>query len=624
MKKETPDKDARLDGINRRAFLKGAAITGIGAAVVGTLGACAPEASPTPTETEDSQGTTPISGGVSGYICGEDWLGSAPIIDSKDIVETHDFDVVILGGGHAGTQAALAAAQEGASVAVIEAQPADAYVWFGDDCATYNSQFLINKGFGPYDLGEITAEFVRRSAGRARPDIVKLFVDNSGEMLDNLVSIVPETSNVFDFESNQCIVQIAYNKPAGVDYPLEKSGFKAWASSIQTMSSRNLTPVDGREDISRLSELEIYSKLAAEKLGAQWFNEHTAVVLVQSDSGDVTGAIASNADGAYVQFNAAKGVLLTTGDFSSNPDMVYNLFDDGNEWGIRVGQERDRMGAFGRDGVGHKLGCWAGGGIEPHPRPAMSTAKGVPGPFGTVPALFLNGEGKRFMNESMAQYAGVTILRQPLLFTAVLMDANYLDVMKSAGLDHGAPNWGYPAQIAQLEEDMKNVPLDDPAGGEVTQVEIVNVDVASAGTKPVFASNTLEGLLKLLGYEGEALQTALASIERYNEICAGGKDSDFGKDTECLIPVKTPPFYGISEEVNGTTKATLVTLAGLLTDENLNVQKLDRSGSIKGLYAAGNCLGQRYGIGYATPTAGNSIGMAMTHGRVAGKIIAKL
>ena len=52
--------------------------------------------------------------------------------------------------------------------------------------------------------------------------------------------------------------------------------------------------------------------------------------------------------------------------------------------------------------------------------------------------------------------------------------------------------------------------------------------------------------------------------------------------------------------------------------------RADRSGTIKGLYAAGNCLGQRYGVGYSTPSAGNSIGMAMTHGRVAGKIMAAL
>ena len=62
-----------------------------------------------------------------------------------------------------------------------------------------------------------------------------------------------------------------------------------------------------------------------------------------------------------------------------------------------------------------------------------------------------------------------------------------------------------------------------------------------------------------------------------------------------------------------------VETAGVPCDRTLSVLKADRTGTIKGLYAAGNVLGERYGNGYATPSAGNSIGMAMTHGRVAGK-----
>lgn len=59
----------------------------------------------------------------------------------------------------------------------------------------------------------------------------------------------------------------------------------------------------------------------------------------------------------------------------------------------------------------------------------------------------------------------------------------------------------------------------------------------------------------------------------------------------------------------------MVTLSGLVTDETQNVLTTDWK-PIKGLYAAGNCLGGRYGFGYSTPFAGNSVGMAMTHGLV--------
>lgn len=44
---------------------------------------------------------------------------------------------------------------------------------------------------------------------------------------------------------------------------------------------------------------------------------------------------------------------------------------------------------------------------------------------------------------------------------------------------------------------------------------------------------------------------------------------------------------------------------------------------IKGLYTCGNCLGNRYGLEYVTPMASNSIGMAQTHGWLAGKNAAK-
>ena len=87
-----------------------------------------------------------------------------------------------------------------------------------------------------------------------------------------------------------------------------------------------------------------------------------------------------------------------------------------------------------------------------------------------------------------------------------------------------------------------------------------------------------------------------------------------------MVPIETPPFYTAVRKNSKTTSAGLVTLAGVETNNNLQV--IDVAGNvIPGLYAAGNCLGERYGNSYATPFAGNSIGMAMTHGRVAGKII---
>ena len=62
----------------------------------------------------------------------------------------------------------------------------------------------------------------------------------------------------------------------------------------------------------------------------------------------------------------------------------------------------------------------------------------------------------------------------------------------------------------------------------------------------------------------------------------------------------------------------MATLSGMISDDKLRV--LDKEGKpINGLFVCGNTLGGRYGLGYSTPFAGNSIGMALTHGWLAGK-----
>jgi len=630
-------------GIARRDFLKGAALTGVGAAAAAALAACSPTTTGSTGgdaggSSAGGEGGTGSSGGtgstggselakasglVGGVITAEDWLGEPPVIAEADIEEELDFDVVVLGGGHAGTNAACGAAQEGVRVAVVERQLKEEYACFGDDICSYNSKFVTEKGFGPYNVAEIVQEYVKRGNGRVNPGIIRKFVENSGEMMDNMVAVTPSTSNIFDYEGGQCIIQHAYGKEQASDYPFIISGYKSWATTVQTIGSTNPTPVDGREGLSRLTEIETYVRLAAEELGAQWFWGHEATVLVQNDEGDVIGAIAQKPNGKYVKLNAAKGVLLACGDFSGNADMVWNLLDEVAEWGAKIGEDRADMAGSGRDGVGHKLGCWAGGAMEPHPRPTMDG--GTVGAWGSTPFLYLNANGQRFTNEAIAQLNGAMVRQQPAGLVAAITDAKYMDSIKAVGIDHGAPNWGAPDFVMTLVPAMEAIPV-GPDGGGIPNIEIINVKSMESGqtSGTVYKAETLSDLLDYLGYEGEAKQTALASIERYNQLCASGVDDDFFKDSQFMLSIDTAPFYASKSEARWKTRAGLVCLAGLFCDENLNVLKADRSGPIKGLYAAGNCLGMRYGNGYATPSAGNSMGMAMTHGRWAGKHIANL
>ena len=91
-----------------------------------------------------------------------------------------------------------------------------------------------------------------------------------------------------------------------------------------------------------------------------------------------------------------------------------------------------------------------------------------------------------------------------------------------------------------------------------------------------------------------------------------------------MIPVDEPPFYGCKGRNGGGMGSLggMATLAGLMTDNKLRV--LNKDGKpIKGLFVSGNTLGGRYGPAYSTPFAGNSIGMALTHGWLAGRFAAE-
>jgi len=269
------------------------------------------------------------------------------------------------------------------------------------------------------------------------------------------------------------------------------------------------------------------------------------------------------------------------------------------------------------EGTGHKMCCWAGGMIEPSPRGGMNIGAGVNGPWGTGPMVQLNSQAKRFADESAAPLMGGACARQPAGIACVVTDKKYMKSIVIAGLEHGGPNFGRKEWLEDMQEDMAKVVAGGAKGGHVR-----GITVAERNAATVFGANTLEELAGYLGYKGELAQTFVESIKHYNELCKKGVDSDYGKDVKAMIPIDEPPFYGCSGRLGGGASFGMVTMSGMVTDTKLRV--LDKKGNpIKGLFVAGNTLGGRYGLGYSTPFAGNSIGMAMTHGWLAGKFAAE-
>ena len=610
--------------LDRRSFLRSAAL---GTAAVGLAGAVIDAEKATAEEVEAAV--------TNYYACQEDWLGMPPEVGEP--AQTIEADVLVLGGGHSGIQAALAAAEGGAHVVVVEKWAEDMRIVKGEDIGHINSQWLIDQGYGPYDVGEVTSEFVRRAGGRCNQEIIRKFVANSGEMFDHVWQLADEGWNdpdikakiirrkhperdgdVSPLDPSQVICQVSGLTADGpVEYPMMCGGNGSYAAVAQfmgTISHDNSVP--GCAAMSRLDEVQQFSILKGIELGAEWVYSTRALVLTTDESGAVTGAIGQNVDsGEYIQFVAPK-VILCTGDYSGDSKMTWNLNADIAEYNGRQGLTQEDLFSPFADctGDGQKMACWIGAVMEPTPRAAMNTGGGGGGAWGTCPYLFLDAAGMRYCNEANAVGITAATLGRPAGIVTTVTDAKYYETLKRAGLDHGAPNYGRPDYYTELVEDMEAIELENPEGGSVRACTIAERD-----GRITYASATLEGALKLAGYEGDALQTALDQVAKYNELCYAGKDSQYGKDAQYMIPVDEPPFYTATSMNSKTTSTGLVTLAGLETTDNLEVVNVAGQ-VIPGLYAAGNCLGERYGNSYATPFAGNSIGMAMTHGRVAGKI----
>ena len=114
-----------MSDVSRRSFLKGAAATaGVSSLAALGLFGCAPatneKTGAQSSAVEGSSSGTAAESRTPGYCGPGDWLGEAPVIDDADIVDEKTFDVVVLGGGHAGLMAACGAVDEGATVAVVE------------------------------------------------------------------------------------------------------------------------------------------------------------------------------------------------------------------------------------------------------------------------------------------------------------------------------------------------------------------------------------------------------------------------------------------------------------------------------------------------------------------------
>ena len=516
-----------------------------------------------------------------------DWLGKEPDIDEAAITETVDTDILIVGAGNGGIFAAAYAAANGLNFRVIEqnGNVQDTRHWYG----AIDSAAAKEAGEKPADRAKLLSEISRYASGKCDQRVIKTWINESAAMHDFMRSILEDKYGwTCDFTSGAEAAWPAENAEHNTDYLFPVQEHNYMASESASGKPRNELLLDYIRELGY--DVDFKTSLAK---------------LEKDSTGRITGIIAqSTEDDHFIRYNANKGVLLACGGFPGNPYMMEQL----DPLGTSVTTACSYSPAD--KGYGIRAAVWAGANLDKEAAPMLFDrgivapgvdggyvasdsafgGKAFPGPIrqynpGTQPFLKVNRNGERFANES-SPYNDIVYAaaHQPGRVYAQICDAN---VLEDAKRFHTI---GCSAQTRN--------------GGEKYFQGKVDEAVA-AGT--LFVCDTIEELADKLGFTGEAKDTFLATVERYNELYDKQNDEDFGKPAYRLSAIRTAPFYGC-----WLGASLLCTEQGIAINDK--GQALDNDNKpMPGLYVTGDMSGSFFANNYPCLMAGVAMGRTLTY-----------
>lgn len=483
----------------------------------------------------------------------------------------HEYDVVVVGKGNAALCAALAARDEGARVAVLEAASEDesggnsrfaggvmrfAYASVDDlkRVTDVTDDEIATSDFGTNTREEFLDDLYRLTSYRTDPDLSELLVNRS---LDTM----------------------AWLRSKGVRFVLNYGRQSGLVGGKRKFFGRMPIEVSGGG-----AGLVQYLDATAKKAGIDVFYETRAVSLIYDGEG-VQG-VRVKRQGKAGEFRC-KSVVLACGGFEANPEWRARYLGAGWEL-AKVRGSRFNVGDglrmaldIGAAPYGNWSGCHATGWDRYAPEFGDVNVGDQFQKHSYIFGLLINAAGKRFVDEgwdfhsfTYAKYGG-EVLKQPGQFAWQVFDAKVKHLLRSE----------YRIKF-------------------VTKV----------------TANTLEELAPRL--EGVNPEGFLNTVREYN--AAVRKDIAFDhtvKDGKCTVgieprksnwaqPLDTPPF-----EAYATTCGITFTFGGLRIDKDTG-QVLDAHfHPIPGLYCAGEMVG---GLFYFNYPSGTGLVSGAVFGRMAG------
>lgn len=281
----------------------------------------------------------------------------------------------------------------------------------------------------------------------------------------------------------------------------------------------------------------------------------SATELIEKD-GAVVGLKAQADDGVSYNIMSKKGVVLATGGFSGNPDMLreYNTM-----WPFKEGTDIPTTNTNGHTGDGIRMAQALGAqtllmdDMMPFPMADCKNSTDETTVGDDMDCIIVNSDGVRFMDEIQDRYTMTAhIMEQPGEMMYMITDA---DTCLTQG------------EVSRYGRNLQNL---------IDQGQL-------------YVADSIEELATMIGCDPSTLAD---SIARYNEFAKNGLDEDFGRtlfsDHSAIV---TPPFYA-----SPRTWAMHITGGGLAFDDEFRV--LDESDKpIPGLYSVGEINVGSSGIG---------------------------
>jgi fumarate reductase flavoprotein subunit len=461
-------------------------------------------------------------------------------IPSSDIKKYIDAEVVVVGAGIAGLSAALSAAEAGAKTILLEKMAT--VQARGHDNAFIDSRLQAKLGI-EIDKDEIILNLMKYGANKPDQRLIRMWAEGSGKTADWLMDMT-------DAAGIEVIIK-QYPPPPAFNNTTEY--YPQYHVTHHYHSERPVAKCLLDNAIRK---------------GVVTYFKTRAKQLLRKGKGRVTGVIAQNEVGEYLQFNVAKAVILCTGDYGNNAEMMAKYCPQSAYLAPMI---------LTSTGDGHMMAMWIGAAMEPGPHTPM--IHGPAGPLLSAAYLQVNLLGERFQNEDVPIQSNVNAVeRQPNRVAWQVFDSKYPAELSYHGLGLG-------------------------------KIIIATEKIQQEVSKVAITANSIEELAAKMKLPIEIFK---ATVERYNELARLGKDLDFGKQSDRLSPIDKPPYYA------GKSGYSLLTVLGGL-NINDRLQPLDKNWMvIPGIYLAGNTMGNRFAVDYPTMCPGLSHGMAIHFGRIAG------